>query len=132
MLLFALSGAGDLNVPIQFENVRFNQPHDAYVSLHILAGSSKQTELKESAVVRHPGVIQIDCLVSEDTTSTLLNRLVDFVGKVFERKSFMLPDGARVICRTADDKYLGQLEGWARNSVSISFYRDEAPALPGQ
>jgi hypothetical protein len=61
-----------------------------------------------------------------------LNRLVDFVGKVFERKSFMLPDGARVICRTADDKYLGQLEGWARNSVSISFYRDEAPALPGQ
>lgn len=132
MLSTAIAGSTNFNVPIEYENVRFDQPHDAYVSLHILDGSSKQTELKASAIVRYPGVIQIDCMVPEDSTSTYLNKLVDFVGKIFERSSFFLSDGARVVCRTADGKYLGKTNGWARNAVSISFYRDDAPALPGE
>lgn len=132
-LKFSLEGSADYDVPIEYENVRFIAPNNApYVAIHILEGKSFQTEISIRAVTRHPGVLQIDCLVPEDSASTYLDQLAEFVGKIFDRKSYILSDQARVVFRTPYFKYLGEYDGWCRNVVSIDYYRDEAPALPGE
>lgn len=128
----ACAASMDFNVPLEFENVRFNPTATMYASLKILEGQSFQTELKARAITRVPGVLQIDCLAPEDEASTGLDNLSHFVGKVFDRQSFFLIDGSRVVFRTPYGRYLGKSNGWCRNVVSIDYYRDEAPALPGE
>lgn len=131
-LATACAGSGSFNVPLEFENVRFEAPNTHYVSLHILDGRSHQAEIVRNSVVRHPGVLQLDVMAPEDETSKYLDQLSLFVGKLFERQSFILDDGARLVFRTMSEQYIGKMDGFCRNVVSIPYYRDEAPSLPGE
>ena len=115
-------------ITIKYENVRFTPPAKAkYIAIYILDGQSVQAELGDNAVIRYPGIVQVDCLAPEDTATSGLNVMAQFIADTLKRKNYQLEDGAFLKLRTPAIKSLGTNAGWNRKVVTIDYLRDEQP-----
>lgn len=117
------------SVPFVIEDTKALKPENgAYVTMTVLAGTSRRANLGGKRTSRHVGILQIDCMHPKGSGMGSIERLATDIGKYFDEWTTSLPDNATLHFRVPNQVNLGVQGEHQRVSVSIPYWRDERGA----
>ncbi len=112
-------------LPIRFENVPFEQPHDAgFVSLSIRPGQARQASTGPNPLHRYTGTIQVDVFVPEDTGTQAARAHADTLEAIFRGAQFTAGASGTITCRTPRLETPMARDGWFQLSLRVPYQRD--------
>lgn len=117
-------GAVYPTVAVQYENVRFKQPVGApWVDIRIIEGAYVRQNLGTSKKYRGFGVVNVTCLVPEETGTKVINGITDTVFNILADRNFgivgdsLTTFGGKKITR-------GVINGFYAKNVVVEFRFD--------
>jgi hypothetical protein len=115
------------STPIQYENVKFEQPDEAsWVALTLLPGNANQVSVGTTRhVKRFSGIIQVDIFTVEDTGTKIARDLADSISAIFDSVQFSLGSSGLITTRVPEYTTLGVENGWYHAVVSVAYHRDK-------
>lgn len=113
------------SVPVKYQNVEFIQPDGIFLSVSPLEGEAFRTNLGTPYIVRHPGLLQIDVLLPENTGTSQASLIAKALGDHFREKDLTLDNGDRAVFRVPSYPYSEDKRGYSRIMIRIPYHRDE-------
>lgn len=111
------------DVPISFENVRFEQPKNAaWVHFAFVPGDAVRQDVS-SGKYRHFGVINVTVLVPQDSGTKQSTELTDKVFNILADRQWSTADGS-VTTFSAQKRTRGVINGWYARNVLVEFRYD--------
>lgn len=111
--------------PIKFESVPFREMADAYVALFIRDGEGNQISLGTPALRRWPGIVIIQVLVKEDTSTRVARGYADTIAAIFDRVQFSVDGSGTITCATPSIQIIGTRDGYFQLNVTVPYHRDK-------
>ena len=113
-------------LPVQFENVRWNNPATGgYVRFTIRNSGGAQISTGQSPLHRYAGVIIADIFMPEESGTNAARAHADTIEAIFRRAQFSAGSSGTILCRTPSITVVGIVDGYLQISVSVPFQRDK-------
>lgn len=117
-------GTSHPTVPVQYENVRFRQPTGGpWVDIRIIEGDYVRQNLGSSQKYRGFGVINVTCLVPEETGSVVLNGITDKVFNILADRQWNVA-GDSLNTYGGEKRTRGVVNGFYAKNVLVEFRFD--------
>lgn len=117
-------GTSHPTVPVQYENVRFRQPTGGpWVDIRIIEGDYVRQNLGSSQKYRGFGVINVTCLVPEETGTVLINAITDRVFNILADRQWNVA-GDSLNTYGAEKRTRGVVNGFYAKNVMVEFRFD--------
>lgn len=117
-------GTSHPTVPVQYENVRFRQPTGGpWVDIRIIEGDYVRQNLGTSQKYRGFGVINVTCLVPEETGSVALNGITDKVFNILADRQWNVA-GDSLNTYGGEKRTRGVVNGFYAKNVMVEFRFD--------
>lgn len=113
---------------VSYDNVKFDFPQSGeWVRMEIAPGERRRVSLGNSPGFRTEGVINIGCMVAEETGTATVFDIVDTVVREMVDVQYSTTDG-RVLTHKVRVSNRGVVEGWFMVQCKIEFMYDEQPS----
>jgi hypothetical protein len=121
---FAFAHPGVL---VAFENTKYSQPRNApWVFVALVPGDSHRKEVSSNKLFCHYGVVNVACMVPEDTGTKSLQEMSETAFRILADRNFVLPgDAGRLTTYGMKRRNRGLISGYQTFNV-LCEYRHEA------
>lgn len=109
-------------VPIAFLNTAFEQPKGApWIHVAVLGGPLMRANVGNGRQFKQMGVVNVTCLVPENTGTKVANQLADSVIKILCDRERAVPAFGSVTTYGTERRDRGAINGWYSINVMCDF-----------
>jgi len=113
-------------IPVAYANRRFDQPTDGpWVNFMIVNGERFRSNIGLTKCFRSQGVLNIACMVPEESGSKLVGEMCDEVLNIFQDITMPVAGGGSASFYNAEIRTRGVLSGYYTMNVQLEFNYDE-------
>jgi hypothetical protein len=119
-------GGANPDVPIRYENVKFDVPETSYVHFRVQWVKGRRASIgTANRFERHHGMVVIEIYAAEDRGMKEIYDLSDQLEEMFSEKTYSLPEGY-ITCYVTTVSVYGQIntDGYYMAMVTVPFHYD--------
>lgn len=108
-------------VPVKFMNTRFDTPTVPWVHVAVIPNVDKRANIGSQAEFASWGIVNVSCLVPENSGTANVRKLADSVVSVLADRQISIPGGGHITTYGVSYRDRGVINGWYTVNVIVTY-----------